>query len=68
MLKDTLLEILACPKCKGELAYKIDENNDRNGTLTCHQCQLIYSVENDIPKMLIDDAKKIPQPEDGQGN
>ncbi len=53
MVEKELLEILACPKCKGDLEY--DEENDR---LICHQCRLIYRVEEDIPIMLIDEAEK----------
>ncbi|HGY55426.1 MAG TPA: Trm112 family protein [Caldithrix abyssi] len=53
MVEKELLEILACPKCKGDLEY--DEEKDR---LICHQCRLIYRVEDDIPIMLIDEAEK----------
>ena len=53
MLDKTLLEILACPKCKGELEYKSDQNQ-----LICNQCRLIFQVKDDIPVMLIDEAEK----------
>ena len=53
MVEKELLEILACPKCKGDLEY--DEEKDQ---LICHQCRLIYRVEDDIPIMLIDEAEK----------
>ena len=53
MLDKDLLEILACPKCKGELEYKKNEQQ-----LVCHKCRLIYHIENDIPVMLIDEAEK----------
>ena len=59
MLDKQLLEILACPKCKGDLEYKSDQDNDKNGQLICHQCQLLYRVEDDIPIMLIDEAEKL---------
>ena len=52
MLDEKLLEILVCPKCKGELEYREDEN-----ALLCHQCRLRYTVEDGIPVMLIDEAK-----------
>ncbi|MBF0472501.1 MAG: Trm112 family protein [Nitrospirae bacterium] len=51
-IENNLLEILACPKCKGELDYK----NDR---LICHSCRLSYPVKDDIPIMLIEQAEKI---------
>lgn len=52
MLDEKLLEILVCPKCKGELEYREDED-----ALLCHQCRLRYTVEEGIPVMLIDEAK-----------
>jgi uncharacterized protein len=52
MLDKQLLEILACPKCKGDLEYKAEENQ-----LICHACRLIYRIEDDIPIMLIDEAE-----------
>ena len=59
MLDKELLEILACPKCKGDLEYETDKENDKNGRLICRQCQLLYRVEDDIPIMLIDEAEKL---------
>jgi uncharacterized protein YbaR (Trm112 family) len=53
MLDKELLDILACPKCKGDLEYKQDDNQ-----LICHKCRLIYHIKNDIPVMLIDEAEK----------
>jgi hypothetical protein len=51
MLDQELLEILACPKCKGDLQYDAGK-----ATLTCQNCKLIYRVEEDIPYMLIEEA------------
>ena len=48
-----LLDILACPKCKGDLEY--DEENQK---LICQKCKLAYPIKNDIPVMLIDEAEK----------
>ena len=53
MLENELLEILACPKCKGDLEYKPEEE-----ILVCHACRLKYRIEDDIPIMLIDEAEK----------
>lgn len=50
-----LLEILACPQCKGEVKL----NKEANG-LICQNCQLMYEIKEDIPIMLIDKAKKLP--------
>lgn len=53
MLNSKLLDILACPKCKGDLEYDREENK-----LNCNCCKLRYKVEDDIPIMLIDEAEK----------
>ena len=47
-----LLDMLVCPKCKGPLEYRRDPEQ-----LVCQACRLIYAVEDDIPIMLIDEAK-----------
>jgi len=52
MIDQELLDILACPKCKQELEY--DENNQK---LICNACRLKYSIEDDIPVMLIEEAE-----------
>ena len=49
-----LLEILACPKCKGDII--LDES--RNG-LVCNECKLLYHIRDDIPVMLIEEAEKL---------
>lgn len=48
---EKLLEILACPKCKGDL--KLTENKN---ALNCHACKLQYQIKDGIPVMLIDEA------------
>jgi uncharacterized protein YbaR (Trm112 family) len=53
-LAPDLLEILVCPKCKGPLEYRTAPSPE---ALACHACRLIYAVEDDIPIMLIDEAK-----------
>ena len=49
-----LLEILACPKCKGDIYM-----NDSEDGLICDHCKLLYEIRDDIPIMLIDEAKSI---------
>jgi uncharacterized protein len=46
-----LLDILVCPKCKGELILEKDESG-----LICNACKLKYRIEDEIPVMLIDEA------------
>jgi len=54
MLDKALMEILACPKCKGKIYY----NDSKNG-LVCDACQLEYPIRDDIPVMLIDEARDL---------
>jgi uncharacterized protein len=51
-----LLEILACPKCKGDIRL-----NDTGDGLICDKCRLVYEIKDDIPIMLIDEAKPLKQ-------
>lgn len=51
-----LLDILVCPKCKGEIYL-----NDAGDGLICESCKLMYEIKDDIPIMLIDEAKKIEE-------
>lgn len=53
-LAKELLDILACPKCKGELEY-----NPEQETLTCWACKLRYAIDDGIPIMLIDEAESL---------
>ena len=46
-----LLEILACPKCKGSIRL-----NPAQDGLICDQCRLLYEIRDGIPIMLIDEA------------
>ena len=55
-----LLEILACPKCKGEI--RLTEGEDG---LICDACKLLYEIKDGIPIMLIDEAKPL---EEGTGS
>jgi uncharacterized protein YbaR (Trm112 family) len=49
-----LLDILACPKCKGNLILTKSQDG-----LICNACALKYHIKDDIPIMLIDKAEKI---------
>lgn len=52
MLDKKLLDILACPKCKGELEY--DKDRD---ILICRKDKIYFEVKNNIPVLLLDKAK-----------
>ena len=54
MLDAKLLEILACPQCKGVVEPDADHT-----CLVCSVCRLCFRVEDDIPIMLIEDATSI---------
>ncbi len=56
MMDKKLLDILACPKCKGDLRY---EKKDEK--LICEKCKLAYPIKDGIPVMLIDEAEKLQQ-------
>jgi uncharacterized protein YbaR (Trm112 family) len=49
-----LLEMLVCPKCKGELRYEQSPES-----LVCERDRLRYEVREDIPILLIDEARPL---------
>lgn len=53
-----LLEILACPICKGKLIYQKNTQE-----LICQVDKLGYPIRNDIPIMLVDQARKLTSDE-----
>jgi len=54
MIKQELLNVLACPKCKGDIRVSKDENY-----IVCDSCKLLYEIREEIPVMLIDEAEKV---------
>lgn len=46
-----LLEILACPKCKGTLQQVSEPEG-----FGCEACNLLYKVEDDVPNFLVEEA------------
>lgn len=54
-ISEELLEILVCPKCRGEIRL-----NEAKDGLICDHCRLLYEIREDIPIMLIDEAKPLP--------
>lgn len=49
-----LLEILVCPKCKGDIHLNKGEDG-----LVCDSCRLQYMIRDDIPIMLIEEAQSL---------
>lgn len=54
MIKKELLEVLACPKCKGDIRVSKDEKH-----IVCDKCRLLYEIREEIPVMLADEAKQV---------
>lgn len=50
----TLLEILACPVCKGELLY-----DSANAELICRFDRLAYPIINDVPVLIDSRARRL---------
>ena len=54
-MKRELMDILACPVCKGELELSVDEENETeivNGSLYCPNCKVHYPIAESIPNLL----------------
>ncbi len=50
-LDPTLLDLVVCPDCRGDLAPVGEE-------LVCGSCGLAYPVRDDIPVLLVDEARR----------
>ena len=55
-IRKELLDILACPQCKGPLEPTAKEDG-----LICEKCRLLYEIKDDIPIMLIEKAKPMQE-------
>ena len=53
-----LLDILVCPICKANLEYRKAASE-----LGCKPCKLAFPVRDDIPIMLEDQARRLPEEE-----
>jgi uncharacterized protein YbaR (Trm112 family) len=58
-VKKELLEVLACPKCKGDIRLSA-----KSDYIVCDHCKLLYEIKEDIPIMLIDEAKQVENTEE----
>lgn len=57
-MEKILLEILACPICKGELLYDAHHQE-----LICRHDRLAYAIINEIPVMLVSRARRLDMDE-----
>jgi LSD1 subclass zinc finger protein len=51
-IRQDLLDILVCPECKTPVKLTPDGNG-----LKCSTCRRIYPIKDDIPVMLVEEAK-----------
>lgn len=54
-LNAELKEILVCPKCRGDLEF-----HEEKDEIHCLHCRLLYPIVDEIPVMLIDEARPLP--------
>ena len=56
-MKKELMDILACPMCKGDLELSVEEEEEGKGeivkgSLYCQKCDQRYPIEDGIPNLL----------------
>jgi hypothetical protein len=51
-LSQELLEILVCPACRAAVKLTADGQG-----LKCGQCHRVYPIKDDIPVMIVDQAR-----------
>jgi len=59
-MKKELMNILACPVCKGELELGVEEENEQEivtGSLYCSKCDVRYAIVDTIPNLLPPDQR-----------
>ncbi len=52
MIDSKLLDVLACPACRGDVEYDV-----KNEKLICTECKKVYPVVNGIPVMLVEKSE-----------
>ncbi len=56
IVAEELLDVLACPACKGDI--ELTEYEEDKYGIECLKCKHIYPIKDGIPIMLIDEAIK----------
>jgi len=59
-MKKELMDILACPVCKGELKLSVEEEKGQEvitGSLYCSRCDVRYPIVDTIPNLLPPDQR-----------
>ena len=60
-MKPELMDILACPVCRGELELTVTREDDGEiveGSLRCTGCGETYPIEDSIPNLLPPDLRR----------
>jgi uncharacterized protein YbaR (Trm112 family) len=59
-MKKELMDILACPVCKGELELTVEKEDEKeviSGSLYCGKCDERYRIVDAIPNLLPPDQR-----------
>ena len=54
-MKRSLMDILCCPVCKGDLALRVNQEDEKEileGSLHCAACNVEYPIHEGIPNLL----------------
>lgn len=57
-ISQELLEILACPRCRGSVRL-VDDGSG----IFCTECSLKYPIRDGIPILLVDEAETVALPD-----
>jgi len=55
-MKRSLMDILCCPVCKGDLTLRVEKEDDKEileGGLHCAACRVEYPIHEVIPDLLL---------------
>ena len=58
-MKRDIMDILACPVCKGKLELSVEKEDDKevlDGSLRCAKCNVDYPIKDGIPNLLPPDS------------
>ena len=54
-MRRSLMDILCCPVCKGDLSLKVEKEDEKEvleGGLLCLTCDVNYPIHEGIPNLL----------------
>ena len=54
-MRRSLMDILCCPVCKGDLILRVDQEDEKEileGNLCCPACRVDYPIHEGIPNLL----------------